>query len=483
MMNTNTQQKSSSNIGYFSQVDWFKHAENALYFIARPYIEAYQGIRTKRIPLGECILWANMVGLAILLHLDLRALQRFGLGRIYPVNPLYYYLYIGIATLSGFWMWGLIQAGLRTRLIRRLTEVFSQAGLRNVLGKFPSFISDYPVDEFTRKLRLGRGGFSREQFEKAKPVLESSLQVYIDELRENRVRGTLDIIYSHSPMPELTKIENIQAMPPLTFVVGKTRAKELMASLAKVPHLMVAGQTGGGKSTFLRGLITTLYLNNADFEFTLIDLKGGLEFQTFENLKRIKVIPNVTQAVANLKNIESTLTGRMALLKANDCKDIDAYLALSSEKRKPARDVHFSGNLGRHVLVVDEAAEMFLAGAHADAKEIQTARRVLSQVARQGRSVGVHLVIATQRPDAKSLDPQVKANLTGVLCFQMLNDASSITVLGVGRATELPPIPGRAIWKAGADMVELQTPYLETETADSLLEPHRVSSTTARNPE
>ena len=116
---------------------------------------------------------------------------------------------------------------------------------------------------------------------------------------------------------------------------------------------------------------------------------------------------------------------------------------------------------------------MFLAGGHAASGDIQTARRVLSQIARQGRSVGVHLIVATQRPDAKSLDPQVKANLTGVLCFQMLNDASSITVLGVGRATELPAIPGRAIWKCGAEMVEVQTPFLGTDEVDQLLESAR----------
>ena len=64
---------------------------------------------------------------------------------------------------------------------------------------------------------------------------------------------------------------------------------------------MVAGQTGGGKSTFLRGLITTLYLNNPDFEFTLIDLKGGLEFQTFENLRRVESHPEREQAITALK--------------------------------------------------------------------------------------------------------------------------------------------------------------------------------------
>jgi energy-coupling factor transporter ATP-binding protein EcfA2 len=476
-MQNNSARSSNSPQGPTSGIDGVKLATTLFHGITRPLIEIAHGIRSKRIPLGECILWADLLGVIILLHLDHPLFRRIGLGNFYPVRPKFYYAYCFVTLTSGFWLWGIIQTCLRNKLIQRLTQVFIEARLKSPLGKLPAFIFDVPVDEYTRKMRLGRSGFSVDQFEKAKPELESNLQIYIDEMRENRERGSIDIIYSHSPMPSLTKIEKIESIPPLTFVIGKTRAKQITSTLQKVPHLMVAGQTGGGKSTFLRGLITTLFLNNKDFEFTLIDLKGGLEFQTFENLNRVRVIPTVKQAVSNLQYLESTLIERMELLKANDCKDIDAYLALPAAERKGVKGGAPSHTLSRHLLVVDEAAEMFLAGSHADTNEIQTARRVLSQIARQGRSVGVHLVIATQRPDAKALDPQVKANLTGVICFQMLNDASSITVLGVGRATELPAIPGRAIWKSGSEMMEIQTPYLGTEEVDRLLETHRTAPT------
>ena len=466
-------QTTSPSKGPLAGVDGFRLLANTYFLLTRPLLEVFYGIRADRFPWAECLLWGDFAGAMILLHLDQWVFRRIGIEKFYPVRAQFYYVYCAVLMLGAFWLWGVFQCVLRNKLIQRLTQVFIEAGLKSPLGKLPTFIFDYPVDEFTRKLRLGRSSFSKDQFERAKPVLESSLQIYIDEMRENREHGSLDIIYSHSPMPSMTKIEDITQIPALSFVIGKTRAKQLITSLQKVPHLMVAGQTGGGKSTFLRGLITTLYLNNKDFIFTLIDLKGGLEFQTFENLNRIKVIPSVKQAITNLQHLESTLKERMDLLKANDCKDIDAYLAIPMEKRKEVQGTSVSRNLGRHVLVIDEAAEMFLAGSHAAAGDIQTARRVLSQIARQGRSVGVHLVIATQRPDAKALDPQVKANLTGVIRFQLLNDASSITVLGVGRATELPPIAGRAIWKSGSEMIEVQTPYLGTEEVDQLMEKYK----------
>ena len=228
---------------------------------------------------------------------------------------------------------------------------------------------------------------------------------------------------------------------------------------------------GRGKSTFLRQFTTTLYLNDDNIHFTFIDLKAGLESQFFENLKRVDVYHDISMANYFLIRLSKTLQYRMSLLKANKCKDVLEYYKLPDEKKVlvPVPDSEVQPGLSRHVIIVDEAAELFLAGGDNKASDVQDAKRVLSQVARQGRSIGVHLVIATQRPDGRALDPQIKANLTGTLCFQMVNDTSSILVLGNGRATDLPSIPGRAIWKSGMEMVEVQTPYLDPQETEELL--------------
>lgn len=494
--------RGASPLDTLSHIDWWKLLCTLLALVARPLIELAYAIRKRSLPWTVCLAIGAVTGLIVATRLDLFLARKLNLAAIYPYRPTLYWIYCAAALTSGFWGWALRETWLRSRLIKRLTTVFQDAGLKSPLGSLPKFIADRPVDAFTRKMSLYRSGLAKAQFEKAKPALESALQVYIDEIRESREVGTVDLFYAMCPMPTFIEMGDVRAVPPLQFVVGQTRARRILVTFRDVPHLMVAGQTGGGKSTFLRLLITLLYVNAPDIEFTLIDLKGGMEFQTFENLRRARVVPDVKEAINALVDAECALKSRMELLKKHGCKDLDAFLALQAREAKQTKvasadevqSVQAEGvaqeslgasssaqgvsqiKLQRMVIVVDEAAEMFLAGHHAKVADIQRAREILSTIARQGRSVGVHLIVATQRPDSRALDPQVKANLTGVLCFQMQNDASSITVLGNGRATEIPPIPGRAIWKCGNEMVEVQVPYLSTEDASKLLESDRIPS-------
>lgn len=370
-------------------------------------------------------------------------------------------------------MWAIYKSILKQRFLKKLTETFQNIGLKNGLGKLPNFVFDKPLDSQTRKLRLARVGISPREFEKKKEDLASALHVYVDELRENRAQGTMDFIYGMEPMPREFSPESY-TLKANQFLVGTTRSKQYVADLRDTPHLLVAGQTGGGKSTFLRQFVTSLYLNNLSYEFSLIDLKGGLEFQLFEKLKRVEVIGDVSGSVYLLQQTAQEIATRMELLKANQAKDMAGYMAIPIEKRKLPPTFKANHKLSRHIIVVDEAAELFLAGNNSSSSDVQSARRILSQVARQGRSLGIHLVIATQRPDSRALDPQVKANLPGVLCFQMVNDVSSISVLGTGRATDLPPVPGRSIWKNSLDLVEVQTPFMTVQKAEALLKEHRI---------
>ena len=444
--------------------------------LLRPVRELWFGVRSNSIPWAACGCTGLVAALLIMFRWDILIFKRIGIGFLYPRHTFLFAIYSIFAVSIGFISWATYRAALFHQFQRKLELVLITSGLKNRLGKTPRLVHDLPLDERTRKLRITSANFPKKDFETAKPALETGLQVYIDEIKENRERGCFDILYSKFPMPYSVNWPGIDGIRNIQFRIGMTRSKDIRGNLRDTPHLLIAGQTGGGKSTFLRQMITTLYLKNEKMDFILIDLKGGLEFQLFENLERVKVVPSVAAAINDLKRIEKLMNDRMNILKENKVKDIDALAAKKHGSDKQHTRPRF---LNRLLLIVDEASEMFLAGAHASATEIQKARRIMSQVARQGRAVGVHLVIATQRPDVRALDPQIKANLTGILCFPMSNDASSMTVLGNGRATDLPVIPGRALWKSGLEMTEVQTPFMTIETAEALLAPVRKADESA----
>ncbi len=204
---------------------------------------------------------------------------------------------------------------------------------------------------------------------------------------------------------------------------------------------------------------------------SLIDLKGGLEFQLFENLERIAVYSDPSKSVHCLTKLEQELDVRLKVFSANKCKDIAAYRTIPAEKRVQPQDQTVHLNFDRHIVVIDEAAEMFLSQSLSCVRNTQAARQAASKIARIGRALGIHLIIGTQRPDARALDTQVKANLTGKICFQMGDTASAMVVLNNARARDLPSIPGRAIWQTGMRQLEVQVPFLELSEAEKILHP------------
>lgn len=446
---------------------------NGVFGVAR---ELYDGVRTRSLPVGSLLFTTAFLQFLVLLKVDLWLMSKISLA-LYPSSTRAFAIYYMVLIGSPFAIWSLARSLRRKRLVERLADVFHAAGLKNNLGNLPKFVFDRPLDPVTRKLRITSSVLPVLAFQKAKSAIESGLQIYIDEFRENRKTGTVDMVYAHEPMPTNFQFDVSKPCRGAEFIVGATRSREIRASLNDVPHLLVAGQTGGGKSTFLRQFITTLCLGPEKFELLLIDLKGGLEFQLFEGLENVIVPEDMCRATNRLHDLSEKVETRLALLKQHRVKDIEGLRKRAREKQD--RSIP---NLRRVLIVIDEAAEMFLAGDHASGGDVQQAKRVLSRVARQGRSIGVHLVVATQRPDSRALDPQIKANLPGVLCFQMVNDISSITVLGNGRATDLPAVPGRAIWKVGGDMVEVQTPFLSMEKAEGLLPKERAVSEPPQTP-
>lgn len=416
-----------------------------------PLYEIYIGAKTGALP--TTLLWGVGILMSgvLMFYLDHRFLALFGRRSIGPghVRDV-------MAVTSVFWgflLWGYYRLGARMRRIQKLDRTFFNAHIETRLKEGPEFIYDLPVDESTRRLRLKGRGIPVSTYIGAKKTIESELNIFIAKIEnpENN-RELVDIIYSIYEIPGFWSLDSLVGYRDFTFPVGKSHRGEVRASLRLIPHYLIAGETGGGKSSFIRMMLTILLSNNAELEVYFLDFKEGMENQVFQGFDNIRLIDNTQDAAAKMIEIKQILESRMKTFKAAKARSIEAYNA--GQDRHDAKEK-------RIIVVVDEISELMptLGGKHnSTLNEISS---VINRIARMGRAVGINLVIGTQKPDAKNLDPTVKANLSGIVCFPVPHFSQSTVILGNNRATELnAEIPGRAIWKNGSNFTEVQTPFL-----------------------
>jgi len=203
------------------------------------------------------------------------------------------------------------------------------------------------------------------------------------------------------------------------------------------PHLLVAGTTGAGKSELLQALVVGLAATVAPdaLAFVLVDFKGGAAFAGCAELPHVAgLVTDLDPALSQraLTSLEAELRRRERLLRAAGAADFAGYRAAG----QPA------GALARLVVVVDEFA--VLAG------ELPGFVAGLVDVARRGRSLGIHLVLATQRP-AGAVSAHIRANTGLRVCLRVTDAAESVDVLGVPAAAAIPArLPGRAYAAGGA---------------------------------
>lgn len=443
--------------------------------IFRPFFEIYNGIKTKRLPYFECGIWALFLEILMLLKFDIYLLSKLNLMFLYPINsPAIFWIGKFIFLFSGFLFWGIFESIKLNRLLQTLARIFAEAQLVTSLGRMPRFISDWSIDKGVREMTLAMNGIPLSSFKQAKEKLETEVYGYIEEIKENRIKGTIKIRYADSDIPKLIALESPKECKKDEFIIGNTRTETKKTTLELTPHLLIAGTSNSGKSTYLKQFVTGLYLNNNAHEFTLIDLKNGLESLQFQNLPRFEIIIQPNAAVSKLSQIQSLIQKRAQFLVENNCHKIEEFFKLKPELKKWNTFFRSSKDLGRHIIIIDEAAELFLTGAELSSDNASRARRIVSQIAAQGRAVGFHIIVSTQRPDVKVIDGTIKTNLQGRLCFHMPDNASSMTILDSVRAADLPDIKGRAIWRDGSELVEVQVPILSDDRIEELLSPLRI---------
>ncbi|MFA5249229.1 MAG: DNA translocase FtsK 4TM domain-containing protein [Candidatus Paceibacterota bacterium] len=213
---------------------------------------------------------------------------------------------------------------------------------------------------------------------------------------------------------------------PLLFALGKdVKGSPIFASLAHMPHMLVAGSTGAGKTIGLNTIILSLLYRHgpADMRLIMVDPKR-VEFSIYNSLNHLlcPVVVNPQKAVVALKWLVVEMERRFEFLAEKKSRDIDSYNNKNRKKDEP--------KLPYIILIIDELADLM----SSRGKEIEV---YIARLAQMARAVGIHLILATQRPSVEVITGLIKANITSRIAFQVASQIDSRTILDTSGAEKL----------------------------------------------
>jgi S-DNA-T family DNA segregation ATPase FtsK/SpoIIIE len=289
-------------------------------------------------------------------------------------------------------------------------------------------------------------------------------------------KGTIGIEVPNSS-PEMVSMRSVLATEKfqktdmdLPIALGKTISNEVyIADLAKMPHLLVAGATGQGKSVGINAILTSLLYKKhpAELKFVLVDPKK-VELSLFKKVERhfLAKLPDDGDAIiTDTKKVINTLNSlciemdqRYDLLKNAQVRNLKEYNAKFINRRLNPEEGHRF--LPYIVLIVDEFADLMMTAG----KEVETPIARLAQLA---RAVGIHLVIATQRPSVNIITGTIKANFPARLAFRVLSKVDSRTILDTGGADQLIG-RGDMLLATGSDLIRIQCAFVDTPEVEQI---------------
>jgi len=258
----------------------------------------------------------------------------------------------------------------------------------------------------------------------------------------------------------------------LPFVMGKTISNEtFIADLARMPHLLMAGATGQGKSVGLNTIITSLLYKKhpSQVKFVLIDPKK-VELTLYSKIERHylaklpdseeAIITDTRKVIRTLNSLNIEMDSRYDLLRDAQVRNIKEYNdKFFARKLNPQEGHRF---LTYIVLVIDEFADLIMTAG----REIETPLTRLAQLA---RATGIHLIIATQRPSVNIITGTIKANFPARIAFRVISKIDSRTILDTSGADQLIG-RGDMLLSTGSDIIRLQCAFVDTPEIDRVTE-------------
>lgn len=238
----------------------------------------------------------------------------------------------------------------------------------------------------------------------------------------------------------------------LKVVLGQnTDGEIIIKDLVDMTHLLIAGQTGSGKSVFLNTVIASI-INNKNTDFIMVDTKK-VELSVYHNLNSLlfPVCTNCEQTIVALNWVVTEMTKRYSLFEKSGVRNIKEYNELHKKK------------MNRIVIIVDELADLMMTST----KEVES---LICRIAQLSRASGIHLVIATQRPSHEILTGLLKANLPTRIAFAVNTKVNSRVILDRNGAEELLGKGDMLFLNGNGDIERLQSTFITTEEVIELVE-------------
>lgn len=348
-------------------------------------------------------------------------------------------------------------------LIGRIEDTFKACGIRNKEDKIPMLCHYHKKgNEITTYWRLPPGTNFKQVLDKAE-FFDDSIGAYCSISQNKKGQFELKITLGEIP-DEHNYYFNPEEYPkmilpiPIGILPG---GKLLVVDLSEIPHIKSAGVTFTGKSNWLHNVVIALSILKALYpnrvELFILDM-ALLEFSYMKN--HAVFGSTLEEALRILAFLENKMFSRLKILDTAGVEKIQEYNKLFPDDP-----------LTYYVNIVDEYSLMIPEPGDSDEeKKIKTKIMVkVNRLAKLARKVGIHLILATQRPDKDVLPGSIKANIPGTLSLRTIDATNSRIILDTNDAAYLPNVKGRAIWRIGIEQHQVQVMKLPLKKARKII--------------
>ena len=321
----------------------------------------------------------------------------------------------------------------RPFLAFKVHDALRRSGLHNSAGEIPIFLNITNLSDRIFKMDFRCDGIPLDVWFTRIGELESAMNISISEITLGQDMQKVQIIASKGKFDYHKEIKwkNSYLSPKTSFILlGESITRPIEMSLDVYPHILIGGGTGSGKTWLLKLIL--MQCVKKGYLIYIADFKGGVDYTSLWK-RKCEFVDTTKELVRILNDIVSELEHRKKIFAEGEWNNINSYNKYAKHK------------MSRIIFACDEVAELLDTTGldKAEKEQVREISRMLSTIARLGRAFGIHLVLATQRPDADIMPGQIKNNISYRICGRADSVLSKIILDNTDAATKIPTdIPG-----------------------------------------